>query len=254
MNDQQLLRYSRQIFLPQVDIQGQRKLLNSRVLLVGAGGLGSPVALYLAGAGVGRLTLVDSDRVELSNLQRQILHDSEAIGQPKVESAQRRLQTLNPDVEIETMTRRLEGDSLDSAVARADAVVDGSDNFATRFTLNAACVRAGRPLVAGAALRMEGQVAVFDHRQPASACYRCVFSQGEEREEACSEAGVIAPLLGIIGSVQAMETLKLLMGIGDSLQGRLLLLDALTMRWRDIRVRRDPRCPVCAPEAWRALA
>ncbi len=254
MNDQQLLRYSRHIFLPQVDIQGQRKLLNSRVLLVGVGGLGSPVALYLAGAGVGRLTLVDPDQVELSNLQRQILHDSETIGLPKVESARRRLQALNPDVEVQAIAHRLEGESLDAAVAEADVVVDGSDNFATRFALNAACVRAGRPLVSGAAIRMEGQVTVFDSRQPDSACYHCVFSEGEEMEETCSETGVMAPLLGVVGSIQAMETLKLLVGIGESLQGRLLLLDALTMCWREIRIHRDLKCPVCAQDKLRELA
>lgn len=246
MNDQQLLRYSRQIFLPQVDIQGQQKLLNSRVLLIGVGGLGSPVALYLAGAGVGKLTLVDPDQVELSNLQRQILHDGETIGLPKVESARRRLQTLNSEVEVQTIAHRLEGEALSAAVAQADVVVDGSDNFATRFVLNVACVREGRPLVSGAAIRMKGQVTVFDNRQPDSACYRCVFSEGEDLEETCSETGVMAPLLGVIGSVQAMETLKLLVGIGESLQGRLLLLDALTMRWREIRIRRDPKCPACA--------
>lgn len=245
MNDQQLLRYSRQILLPQIDIEGQRKLLNARVLVIGVGGLGSPVTLYLAGAGVGQLTLVDPDQVELSNLQRQILHDSEAIGLPKVESARRRLQDLNPEVEVRAVADRLEGEDLEAAVAQADVVVDGSDNFATRFAVNIACVRAGRPLVSGAAIRMEGQVAVFDSRRPDGACYHCLFREGEENEETCSQTGVIAPLLGIIGSVQAMETLKLLLGIGQSLQDRLLLFDALGMHWREIRIRRDPQCPIC---------
>ena len=246
MNDQQLLRYSRHIFLPQIDIEGQRKLFHSRVLVIGVGGLGSPVVLYLAGSGVGRLTLVDPDRVELSNLQRQIVHDSEALGLSKVVSAHRRLQALNPEVEVQTIADRLEGEDLEVAVAQADVVVDGSDNFATRFALNAACVRQRRPLVSGAAIRMEGQVTVFDSRQPEGACYRCLFREGEAVEETCSEAGVIAPLLGVIGSVQALETLKLLLGIGKSLCGRLLLLDGLAMDWREIRIPKDPECPICA--------
>jgi adenylyltransferase/sulfurtransferase len=245
MNDQQLLRYSRQILLPQVDIEGQRKLLNSRVLVVGVGGLGSPVALYLAGAGVGCLTLVDPDQVDLSNLQRQILHDSEAIGLPKVESARRRLLALNPEVEVQAIASRLEGKDLEAAVARADVVIDGSDNFSTRFALNIACVRVGRPLISGAAIRMEGQVAVFDSRRPDGACYHCLFREGDEIEETCSQTGVMAPLLGVIGSVQAMEALKLLLGIGKSLHDRLLLLDALRMHWREVRIRRDPKCPIC---------
>ncbi|ADJ29507.1 HesA/MoeB/ThiF family protein [Nitrosococcus watsonii] len=257
MNDQQLLRYSRQILLPQIDIEGQQKLLDSRVLVVGVGGLGSPIALYLAGAGVGRLTLVDPDEVELSNLQRQILHDGNVIGLPKVESARRRLQALNPEVEVRAIAARLEGKGLEAAVAQADVIVDGSDNFATRFALNIACVRIGRPLVSGAAIRMEGQVAVFDSRQPDGACYHCLFREDEKsEEESCSQTGVLAPLLGIIGSVQAMEALKLLLGIGQSLHNRLLLLDGLNMRWREIRIHQDPQCPICngPQKKWRALA
>jgi molybdopterin-synthase adenylyltransferase len=246
MNDQQLLRYSRHIFLPQIDIEGQRKLLHSRVLVIGVGGLGSPVALYLAGAGIGRLTLVDPDQVELSNLQRQIVHDSETLGLSKVESARRRLQALNPEVEVQTIAGRLEGEDLEAAVAQADVVVDGSDNFATRFALNAACVRQRRPLVSGAAIRMEGQVTVFDSRQPEGACYHCLFREGKAVEETCSETGVMAPLLGVIGSIQALETLKLLLEIGKSLCGRLLLLDGLAMDWREIRIPKDPECPICA--------
>lgn len=257
MNDRQLLRYSRQILLPQIDIEGQQKLLDSRILVVGVGGLGSPVVLYLAGAGVGQLTLVDPDEVELSNLQRQILHDSNVIGLPKVESARRRLQALNPEVEVRPIAARLEGKDLEAAVAQADVVVDGSDNFATRFALNRACVRVSRPLVSGAAIRMEGQVAVFDSRQPDGACYHCLFrEEDEESEETCSQTGVLAPLLGIIGSIQAMETLKLLLGIGQSLHDRLLLLDGLSMRWREIRIHQDPQCPICngSREKWQELA
>ncbi|ABA56888.1 HesA/MoeB/ThiF family protein [Nitrosococcus oceani] len=257
MNDQQLLRYSRQILLPQIDIEGQQKLLDSRILVVGVGGLGSPIALYLAGAGVGQLTLVDPDEVELSNLQRQILHDSNVIGLPKVESARRRLQALNPEVEVRPIAARLEGKDLEAVIAQADVVVDGSDNFATRFALNIASARVGRPLVSGAAIRMEGQVAVFDSRQPDGACYHCLFQEGgENEEETCSQTGVLAPLLGIIGSVQAMETLKLLLGIGRSLHNRLLLLDGLSMRWRETRIQQDPQCPICngSRERWRELA
>lgn len=247
MNDQQLLRYSRQILLPQIDIKGQRKLLNSRVLVVGMGGLGSPVALYLAGAGVGELILIDPDQVELSNLQRQVIHDSATIGLPKVESARLRLLALNPEVKVQAIASRLEGKDLEAAVAQADVVVDGSDNFAARFALNMACVQIGRPLVSGAAIRMEGQIAVFDSRQPEGACYHCLFREGEahESEQTCSQTGVIAPLLGVIGSIQAMEVLKLLLEIGESLHNRLLLLDALRMRWHEVRIRKDSKCPVC---------
>ncbi|BAW81036.1 molybdopterin biosynthesis protein MoeB [Candidatus Nitrosoglobus terrae] len=246
MDDQQLLRYSRQILLPQIDIEGQQKLLRSRVLLVGVGGLGSPISLYLAGAGVGQLTLVDSDQVDLSNLQRQILYSNECIGSSKVEAARHRLLSLNSEIEIRAIARHLQDEDLRAAVTQAHVVVDGSDNFATRFALNAACVSVGRPLVSGAAIRMEGQVAVFDSRQPDGACYYCLFQEDEESEETCSQVGVIAPLLGIIGSIQALETLKLLLGIGESLYNRLLLLDAMKMHWRETRIHRDPRCAICA--------
>lgn len=246
LDDQQLLRYSRQIMLAGLDIEGQQRLLEATVLVVGLGGLGSPIAMYLAAAGVGRLILADFDAVELTNLQRQIVHDTEGIDQPKVLSAQRRLQALNPEVTVEPVAQRLDAGNLAELVGRADVVVEGTDNFATRFAVNAACVATGRPLVAGAAIRMEGQVAVFQPTRPDGACYRCVFPEAGETEERCAETGVLAPVPGIIGSIQATETIKLLTGLGEPLVNRLLILDALTMAWRTIKLRRDPACPICA--------
>jgi adenylyltransferase/sulfurtransferase len=245
VRDEQLLRYSRQILLPALGVEGQERLLASRVLVVGLGGLGSPVAMYLAAAGVGRLVLVDYDQVELSNLQRQIIHATADVGRLKVESARERLAALNPEATVLTHARVLEGEDLLAETRAADVVVDASDNFATRFALNAACVEAGTPLVSGAAIRMEGQVAVFDPRRPESPCYRCLYPDADEREETCSRIGVLAPLLGIIGSIQATETLKLLLGKGEPLVGQLLLVDALTMDFRTLRLRRDSGCPVC---------
>lgn len=252
MQDEQLLRYSRQIMLPSLDVAGQQRLLDARVLIVGMGGLGGPVALYLAAAGVGCLVLADHDRVELSNLQRQVIHGQADIGRSKVESARDRLYQLNPDVKVEMVDVSLDDASLDALLAsspRTDLVVDGCDNFATRFAVNRACVRHGVPLVSGAAIRMEGQVAVFDTRQSASPCYQCLYGGGDDRDASCARNGVMAPLVGIIGSVQAMEAVKLLSGVGETLTGRLLLLDAMTMQWRELRLRRDPQCVVCAPES-----
>ena len=246
MEDELLLRYSRQILLPEIDIEGQSKLMSAAVLLIGLGGLGSPVAMYLAAAGVGRLVLVDHDEVELSNLQRQIVHSTNDLKRKKVASAHDHLRALNPTVEIECVARRLLGDELDEAVAAVDAVVDATDNFDTRFAINAACVRRRKPLISGAAIRFEGQVTVFHAGDPDSPCYRCLYSDGIHTDETCTQTGVVAPLLGIIGSVQAMETLKVLMGIGDDLCGRLLLLDALSMEWNSMRFRKDPKCPVCS--------
>ena len=245
MDDNQLLRYSRHILLPQIGFEGQQKLLGSRVLIIGLGGLGSPVALYLAASGVGQLVIADHDRVELSNLQRQIVHTTATIGQQKVRSARHALAALNPDVEVTTIDARLDPDALDREVRLADACVDASDNFATRFALNRACVRHRKPLISGAVIRMEGQIAVFRADRPESPCYRCLYKDVDELEETCSESGVLAPVPGIVGSIQATETLKVLLDIGESLAGRLLLLDALTMEWRSVRLRRDPTCPVC---------
>lgn len=245
MNDDQLLRYSRQILLPQIDITGQQKLLNSRVLIVGLGGLGSPVALYLGAAGVGHLTLVDDDIVELSNLQRQIIHGEQDIGRLKVESAADSLRALNSGIQVETHTTRLSEQALSLAVTAADVVVDCTDNFAARFLLNKVTQQLNTPLVSGAAIRMEAQVTVYDPRQIGSACYRCIYEDNGELQQTCSESGVLSPLLGIIGSMQAVETIKLLTNIGESLSGRLMILDAFAMTWRELKLRQDPDCPVC---------
>lgn len=244
LNDEQLLRYSRQIMLPSMDVAGQQKLLDSRVLLIGLGGLGAPVAMYLAASGVGHLVLVDYDQVELSNLQRQIIHDTGSIGSAKVESARSRLARLNPDTPITTIDHKLARAELVEQVRLADAVVDASDNFETRFLLNEVCVDQQKPLISGAAIRTEGQVSVFQPGEN-SPCYRCLYHEGEEIQESCSETGVLAPLVGIIGSIQAMETVKLLAGIGETLTCRLLLLDAATMEWRTLKLKKDPACPVC---------
>jgi len=245
MNDDQLLRYSRQILLPQIDITGQQKLLGSRVLIVGLGGLGSPVALYLGAAGVGHLTLVDDDVVELSNLQRQIIHGEKDIGRLKVESAADSLRALNSSIQVDIHSVRLSEQALIVAVDAADVVVDCSDNFATRFLLNKVTQQLKTPLVSGAAIRMEAQVTVYDPRISGSACYRCIYEDNGELQQTCSESGVLSPLLGIIGSIQAVETVKLLTNIGESLAGRLMVFDAFAMTWRELKLRQDPDCPVC---------
>ncbi len=246
MNDDQLLRYSRHILLPQVGIEGQQRLLASHALVIGAGGLGSPAALYLATAGVGRITLVDGDSVDLTNLQRQILHRNAAVGLPKARSGRQTIAEYNPDVTVIALEARAAGQMLDELVAGADVVLDCCDNFATRHDLNRACVRHGKPLVSGAAIRFDGQVSVFDLRKPGAPCYHCLFPEGQDLEETrCAVMGVFAPLTGIIGAVQAAEALKLLMDVGDSLNGRLLLLDGLVMEWRQVRLAKDQACAVC---------
>lgn len=244
MNDEQLLRYSRQILLPQFGVEAQERLMASTVLVVGAGGIGSPAAFYLAAAGVGRLVVADQDRVDLTNLQRQILHATDRIGTAKVDSAHRTLHALNPEIEIVPVGRRLEGDLLREQVAASDAVVDGSDNFATRFAVNAACLAAGKPLIAGAVIRWEGQVSVYTGR-PGDPCYGCLYGSGGEVEDTCTQNGVLGPVAGIIGCIQATETLKVLSGVGTTLAGRLLILDALEMRFRSLTLTKDPACPVC---------
>ena len=249
MNDPQLLRYSRQIMLPEVDVDGQEKLLAARVLVIGLGGLGSPVALYLAAAGVGTLVLSDFDEVDLSNLQRQVVHTQDDIGRAKVESARDAIAAINPEVEVVCLNRRLEGAALREQVALADVVVDCCDNFVTRFAINEACVAERTPLVSGAAIRLEGQVNVFDSRDPASPCYRCLFPDGgDDAALTCADSGVIAPLVGMIGTTQALETLKLISGFGTTLTGRLLLLDAKHLEWRSLKLARDPACPVCSQQ------
>jgi len=248
MNDDQLLRYSRHILLDEIGIEGQERLLAAHALVIGAGGLGSPVALYLGGAGVGRITLVDDDQVDLTNLQRQIAHSMERLGQDKTTSAKTAIAALNPEVDVRAVTLRADASQLDALVADADLVLDCCDNFATRQAVNAACVRHGKPLVSGAAIRLDGQLAVFDPRDAASPCYACLFPPDSQFEETrCATMGVLAPLVGVIGSLQAAEAIKLLSGAGPSMAGKLLMLDARTMDWTPLRVPRQPDCPVCGP-------
>lgn len=246
MDDSQLLRYSRHLLLNEIGVEGQERIMRSRALVIGVGGLGSPVALYLATAGVGHLTLVDHDHVDLTNLQRQIAHTQDRIGQPKVESARQALLAINPELGITTLAERADAQRLDALVADADVVLDCSDNFTTRQALNAACVHHRVPLVSGAAIRFDGQLAVYDPRRPDSPCYACVFPPDTDFEETrCATMGVFAPLVGIIGSMQAAEALKLISGAGEPAVGRLLMLDGRSMSWSDIRLPRNPSCPVC---------
>lgn len=245
MDDSQLLRYSRQIMLPEVDISGQEKLLESSVLIVGMGGLGCPVAMYLAAAGVGHLVLADADVVELTNLQRQIAHGTPDIGRQKVASAADTVSNLNPDIAVTQVDQRLEGAALISNIESVDIVVDASDNFSTRFATNEACVATGTPLVSGAAIQLEGQVTVINPADDNSPCYRCLYEEIDDDLLSCSENGVLAPVVGMIGTVQAMETIKLLVGFGEDLSGHLLVLDAANMEWRKFHLPKNPDCPVC---------
>lgn len=246
MNDNQLLRYSRHILLPQIAYEGQEKLAQSHALIVGAGGLGSPVALYLGAGGVGRLTICDYDAVDMTNLQRQVIHNTAAIGVNKAVSAQQSLRAINPEITVAPIPRRSSEEEMKALAAEADVVIDCSDNFRTRYALNRICVELKKPLVSGAAIGFEGQITVFDMRHEDSPCYHCLFPDMEaDSEMRCAENGVFAPLVGMIGTAQAAEAMKLLLGIGDSLQGRLLLLDVLAMEWRSIRLRKDPGCAVC---------
>jgi adenylyltransferase/sulfurtransferase len=248
MDDSQLLRYSRHILLPELGVDAQERFASAHALIVGVGGLGNPVAQFLAAAGVGTLTLVDADKVDLTNLQRQILFDTPAIGQSKVRAAGARIRSVNPEVRVAPIEARVGDAELAPLVAAANVVIDCSDNFATRHAVNRASVGAKKPLVSGAAIRFDGQVAVFDPREPTSPCYHCLFGEGDELEETrCAVMGVYAPLVGIIGATQAAEALKLLAGVGRSLAGRLLLLDSLAMEWREVRVLKDPACSVCGP-------
>ncbi|KAF7600336.1 MAG: molybdopterin biosynthesis protein MoeB [Candidatus Dactylopiibacterium carminicum] len=250
MDDQELLRYSRHILLPEIDVAGQEAIRAARVLIVGAGGLGSPAALYLAAAGVGQIVLCDGDEVDLSNLQRQILHELASVGENKAKSGKRALERINPLVRVHALPQRLDAHTLIEHVAEVDVVLDCCDNFVTRHAVNRACVQARKPLVSGSAIRFDGQLAVFDLRDEGSACYHCLFPDGEEVAELrCAVTGVFAPLTGIIGASQAAEALKLIAGFGQSLQGRLLLLDGLRMRWREVRYGRDASCAVCGAQA-----
>lgn len=253
MNDEQLLRYSRHILLDEIGIEGQKKIIDAHALVIGAGGLGSPASLYLASAGVGRITLADGDMVDLSNLQRQILHAQDRVGQMKAFSGQTALARINPEVVVEPVVERLAGDRLETLVASADVVLDCCDNFETRHAVNRACVRRRIPLVSGAAVRFSGQISVFDPRREDAPCYHCLFPEGEDAEEMrCAVTGVFAPLTGIIGAMQAAEALKILSGAGEPLIGRLLLLDGLTMEWRRVKFGRDPHCAVCGGHSGQA--
>ncbi|EDM46198.1 HesA/MoeB/ThiF family protein [Marinobacter algicola] len=246
LNDEELLRYSRQILMPTFDISGQTKLKSARVLVVGAGGLGCPVALYLGAAGVGHLTLVDNDLIEIANLQRQIAFEQADLGESKAEHLADRVRRINPDVSVTTLNECLEGDELQRQVNSATLVVDCTDNFNTRFALNRACVAARVPLVSGAAIRGEGQLSVYDVRDDNSPCYHCLYPEQGNEDLTCSEAGVIGPLVGMIGASQAMEAVKVITGVGKPLVGRLLILDAWQMEWREMKLSRDPSCPVCS--------
>ena len=248
MNDNQLLRYSRHILLPKIGYEGQEKLTKSHALIVGAGGLGSPVALYLAASGVGKLTICDFDTVDLTNLQRQIIHTTQSVGINKAVSAQQTIYEINPEIMVQTIQQKSSEAEFKALAETADVVIDCSDNFATRYALNRVCLQLKKPLVSGAAIGFEGQITVFDFRHDASPCYHCLFPDtGSDQEIRCAENGVFAPLVGMIGTAQAAEALKLILNIGESLQWRLLLLDALSMEWRTIKLSRDPKCAVCGP-------
>ena len=246
MNDEQLLRYSRHILLAEFGVEGQQRLRDAHALVIGAGGLGCPAALYLAASGIGRMTIADPDKVDLTNLQRQILYRTDSVGMPKVDAARTTLAATNPEVELITLQKRLAADDLRPLIASADVVLDCSDNFATRHAVNRVCVEHAKPLVSGAAIRLDAQLMVFDLRKPGAPCYACLFPEGGEVEEVqCSVMGVLAPMVGAIGALQAMEAIKLVAGIGDS-PGKLLLLDAKNSEWRSVRVAKDPQCAVCS--------
>ena len=248
MDDQALLRYSRQILLDDIDIEGQTRLLNAQVLIVGLGGLGSPAALYLAACGIGQLTLIDHDTVEITNLQRQIAHTEASIGSPKADSARDRMHAINSQTRIRTLNHRLTETNLRAEVEAADVVLDCTDNLDTRFALNAACAASQTPLVSGAAIRWEAQISVF-HTTAGGACYQCLYRPGQQTPQSCNEAGVVAPLVGIVGAVQALEAVKLITGAGKPLQNRLLLLDAKSLQWREVQLQRDPDCEICSNSA-----
>ncbi|WP_277189393.1 molybdopterin-synthase adenylyltransferase MoeB [Caballeronia sp. BR00000012568055] len=247
MNDDQLLRYSRHILVDEIGIEAQQRFLDAHAIIIGAGGLGAPAAMYLAAAGIGKITLVDADVVDLTNLQRQIVHATSSVGQPKVESARTTLNALNPDVVVEAVNRRADAKWLDENVPQASVVLDCSDNFATRHAINAACVAHKMPLVSGAALRFDGQISTFDFRSAESPCYACVFPPDQEFEEiACSTMGVFAPTVGIIGAMQAAEALRVIGGFGETLAGRLMMLDSLRMEWNTMKIARQKDCAICA--------
>ncbi len=245
LSDEELLRYSRQILLPQIDVAGQQKLLSSHVMLFGVGGIGSPAAMYLVTSGIGKLTLIDPDKVDSSNLQRQIIYRSDDVGEGKVDAACRTLASLNAQTTVHTIDTVLSGAELRDEIAGADLVLDATDNFNARFAINHACVQAGTPLVVGAAIRFEGQIMVFT-MQAASACYQCLYPVSDDFEETCTQTGILGSVAGLLGCIQATEAIKLLLGIGQSLTDRILLIDTLNMEWQSVKINKDPECPVCA--------
>ena len=247
-NDEQLLHYSRQIMLPHFGIEGQQQLQNAHVLIMGMGGLGSPAALYLAASGIGTLTLVDFDTVENSNLQRQIVHNSSSIGENKVDSAKKNLLALNPETSIHCINKQLTLDELESLITDVSCVIDATDNFETRFLINRACVSQKIALISAAAIQYEGQISVFDLRDNNSACYACLYAEGGEENTNCSDNGILAPVVGILGSMQALEAIKLICDIGETLQNRLLIFDALALQWRTMKLKKDKNCTVCSSE------
>jgi len=244
-NDEQLLHYSRQIMLPNFGVEGQQKLHNAHIVIMGLGGLGSPAAMYLAAAGVGTLTLVDFDTVDHSNLQRQIIHNINSVGESKVDSAKNTLQKINPEVSIHCVDKQLNQEELESLISGTRCVIDATDNFATRFLINRACFSQQVALVSAAAIQYEGQISVFDFTQENSACYACLYAEGGEENTNCSDNGILAPVVGILGSMQALETIKLICNIGDTLKNRLLIFDALALQWRTMKLKKDANCPVC---------
>ncbi|VAW50119.1 Molybdopterin-synthase adenylyltransferase [hydrothermal vent metagenome] len=244
-NDEQLLRYSRQIMLPHFGVEGQQRLQNAHVVMMGVGGLGSPAAMYLAAAGVGTLTLIDFDTVDHSNLQRQIIHKISSVGDSKVESAKNTLQKINPEVTIHSINKKLTLNELKNKITNADCVIDATDNFETRFIINRACVSQKIALVSAAAIQYEGQISVFDFSKKNSACYACLYAEGGEENTNCSDNGILAPVVGILGSMQALEAIKLICQLGETLQNRLLIFDALALQWRTMKLKKDPNCPVC---------
>jgi len=249
MTDDELLRYSRHILLPDIDVAGQERLKQSRVLIVGLGGLGSPVAMYLAASGIGHLCLVDFDEVDVSNLQRQVVHSQMSVGNNKAESAKQSLQSLNDQLTVNTITHKIQREEWDSVIQPFDVVVDCTDNFDTRFAINAACYRQKVVLVSGAAIRFEGQLTLFNPKDTASPCYQCLYSPDVSEALSCAEAGVLSPLVGVIGSLQALEVVKWISGAGDSLVGRLVLFDGKAHQWRELKLPKDPGCEVCAISA-----
>jgi len=244
-NDEQLLHYSRQIMLPHFGIEGQQRLQSAHAVIMGVGGLGSPAAMYLAAAGIGTLTLVDFDTVDHSNLQRQIIHNTNSVGESKVSSAKNTLKKINPEVSIHSIDKHLTLDELKTLIADTDCVIDATDNFETRFIINRACVSQKVALVSAAAIQYEGQISVFDFTQNDSACYACLYAEGGEENTNCSDNGILAPVVGILGSMQALEAIKLICNIGDTLKNRLLIFDALALQWRTMKLKKDPNCPVC---------